>query len=157
MSCHDGMLCLLQLSKQGCHGILAGAQAQHAQHCHIVQNPIVALDGIVGAEEACPSKLSQQIHCQHLLQCHLSCFLPFAAAPLFLWNGFQSFVVFHEFSAIPFIVHVVGSIHENYGAHFFQSGGIFFLRYGTVCHGVPFVGGKSVLQGDFSEGGIHGC
>ena len=62
----------------------------------------------------------------------------------------------HEFPAIPFVVHVVGSIHQAYRAHFFRSWGVLFFGDGAVRHWIPFVRCEAVLHWDFPQGGIHG-
>ena len=120
-----------------------------------MDDAIVALHGVIGAQESCTAELSQYVHGQHLLQGHVCCAFPFAAAGLFLCQSSLAFVVVHQESTVGFVVHVVGWVHETNCAHFLDQQDLRLFRDGTVGESFPFGGREALLQRDGAKGGIE--
>jgi hypothetical protein len=83
-----------------------------------MNNSVVALNGIIGAQESCLALLPHGVYCQDLLQDTFWAIAFLLASVLFIVQSPQFFIMLHEFSSIPFVIHIVSSIHQADGSHF---------------------------------------
>ena len=120
-----------------------------------MHNLVIALNGVIGAEESCPPQLSHHITAQDLLQHKFRAVVVFPASFLFVFQSAQCFIVLHECPSIPLVVHVVGGVHEADGSNFVWKKHFLLLGMKQSAIGFQASGANPLLKWEFPQNQIQ--